>query len=84
MRSVSGKSMNVPRAHWRGKNQFGETLAAHQPLGAVVFGADKFSAGTGRFGLGVAGHVEPGRVFGDLGTDLAFEAWPAVHEKRVH
>jgi hypothetical protein len=72
MRSVSGKSMKTARPLAR-ENQLGETLAAHQALGAVFFGADKFGAGAAGLGLGVAGHVQARGVVGDLGTDFAFE-----------
>jgi hypothetical protein len=80
MRSVSGKSMKTARPLAR-ENQLGETLAAHQPLGAVFFGADKFGAGAGGLGLGVAGHVQARGEVGNLGTDFAFEARPAMHKR---
>jgi hypothetical protein len=80
MRSFSGRSMKTPRAHWRGKISSAKALPAHQALGAVFFGADKLGAGSGGFGLGVAGHVELRGEVGNLRTDFAFEAWPAMHE----
>ena len=66
------------------ENQLIETLTAHQPFGAVFFGADEFGAGAGGLGLGITGHVQPRGEVGNLGTDFAFEARPAVHKEGVH
>ncbi len=63
-----------------GEDQFGETLTAHQTFGTVRFGADKLGAGRGCFGFGVTGHIETGGEIGNLRTDFAFEAGPAMHE----
>ena len=62
------------------EDQFGETLTAHQAFGAVGFGADKLGAGRGGFGFGVTGDIETGGEIGNLRTDFAFEAGPAMHE----
>ena len=70
---------NAPRPLPR-ENQIAEPQAAHQARGAVFFGADKLGARSGGFGLGVAGHIELGGEVGNLRTDFAFEAWPAMHE----
>jgi hypothetical protein len=59
-------------------------LAAHQALGAVFFGADKFGAGAAGLGLGIAGNVQARGVFRDLGTEFALKTQAAVHKKGVH
>jgi hypothetical protein len=84
MRSVSGRSMKDPPGPLAREDQPIETLAAHQPFGAVFFGADKFRAGAGGLGLGITGHVQLRGEVGNLGTDFAFEARPAMHEEGVH
>ena len=84
MRSVSGKSINTPRAPLPGEDQLGKTLAVHQALGAVFFGADKFGAGAAGLGLGVARNIQACGVLRDLGTDFALKPRTAVHKKGVH
>ncbi|MCY1450445.1 hypothetical protein D9M71_672500 [compost metagenome] len=57
---------------------------AHQALGAFAIVADEFGTGALRFGLGVAGDVQPGGMLGDFGTDFTFEAGPAMHKQGIH
>ena len=67
-----------------GENQLGKTQTAHQPLSAAFFGAHKFGAGTGRFGFGVAGHIEARGVLGDFRADFTLKTGAAVHKNGVH
>ena len=67
-----------------GKNQLGETQTAHQAFGATLFGADEFSAGTGRFGFRVAGHIKARGMLGNFRTNFTLKTGAAVHKNGVH
>ena len=41
-------------------------------------------SGSCRLGLGITGHVQARGEVGNLGTDFAFEARPAMHKEGVH
>ncbi|MNE49864.1 hypothetical protein D3C80_1444110 [compost metagenome] len=60
------------------ENQLAEAHSAHQALGTVRLGADKFGAGRARLGLGVTGHVQARGILGDLRTHLVLETGAAV------
>jgi len=53
----------------------------HQALGIGCIVADELGVGAVRLGAGVAGHIEPGSLFAELGTGLAFEARTAVQQQ---